>query len=153
VHDPYTAGELEQIRTQAVWFATDVGCPRHGSRMKVAKTFVFQEALHKTLDGWPALAGWDREGVELTCDECRYNVRVGTGPVLQRAWANMLAKVLEGVEQRGRDSRLVGSDLRALQVTIEQKFAASISCADLAMPAETLAARILDEYDRDVKGT
>ena len=65
----------------------------------------------------------------------------------------MLAKVLAGVEQRGRDSRLVGSDLRALQVTIEQKFAASISWADLATPAETLAARILDRYDRDVRGT
>jgi len=152
VNDPYTAGELEQIRTQAVWFATDVRCPRHGSRMRVAKTFVFQELQHKALDGWPALVGWDREGVELTCDACRHDVRVRTGPALQRAWANMLAKVLEGVEQRGRDSRLVGSDLRALQVTIEQKFAASISWADLAIPAETLAARILDQYDRDVKG-
>ena len=151
--DRYTAEELEQIRTQAVWFATDVGCPRHDSRMRVAKTFVFQETLHKTLNGWPALAGWEREGVELTCNECRLSVRVKTGPGLQRAWANTLAKVLEGVAQRGRDSRLVGSDLRALQVTIEQKFVASISWADLAIPAETLAARILDRYDRDVKGT
>jgi hypothetical protein len=153
VNDPYTAGELEQIRTQAVWFASDVGCPRDGSRMRVAKTFVFQELLHKTLDGWPPLAGWEREGVELRCYECRHNVRVRTGPALQRAWANMLAKVLEGVKQRGRDSRLVGSDLRALQVTIEQKFAASISWADLAIPAETLAARVLDQYDRGVSGT
>ena len=152
MNDPYTAGELEQIRTQAVWFATDVGCPRHGSRMRVAKTFVVQELLHKTLDGWPPLAGWEREGVELTCYECHLSVRVRTGPVLQRAWANMLAKVLAGVEQRGRDSRLVGSDLRALQVTIDQKFAASISWADLGMPAETLAARILDEYDGEVEG-
>lgn len=153
MRDPYTAEELEQIRTQAVWFATDVGCPRHGSRMRVAMTFVFQEAKHKALNGWPALAGGDREGVELTCDECRLNVRVKTGPVLQRAWANTLAKVLEGVEQRGRDSRLVGSDLRALQVTIEQTFVASIPWADLAIPAETLAARILDQYDQDLRGT
>jgi hypothetical protein len=32
-----------------------------------------------------------------------------------------------------------------------ETFAASISWADLAMPAETLAARILDQYDRDVR--
>jgi hypothetical protein len=71
----------------------------------------------------------------------------------------MLAKVLEGVEKRGRDSRIVGSDQRSLQVTIElpvggrerETFAASISWADLAMPTETLAARILDQYDRDVR--
>ena len=112
------------------------------------------------MTGRPSQGG-KREGVELTCNECRLNVRVKTGTVLQRTWADMLAKVLEGVEKRGRDSRIVGSDQRSLQVTIDrpvggrerEKFAAYISWADLAMPAETLAARILDQYDRDVRGT
>jgi hypothetical protein len=169
MNEPYTREELEEIRTQAIWFPTDVGCPRHRTRMMVVKTFVFQmvsrtgtktEVLHKRLDGWPVLAGWDREEVELACDECGANALAKTGPVPQRTWANTLAKVLEGVQKRGCDPRIVESDQRSLKVTIQrpvggrekEKFAASITWADLAMPAETLAARVLAQYDRHVTG-
>jgi len=163
VSDPYTADEVSEIRTQAVWFPTDTRCPRHDKAMDVAKTVVQQQdspvsMLVRTVDGWPVTPGWDRTEVELRCESCDESVRAKTGPLPQLTWAKTLGVVREGILKRNRDPRIVGFDQRTLKITIPlpvttgaENLAYHVPWDALALPAAKIADDVLAAYDQAVE--
>src|SRR5690242_3449028 len=105
--EPYNSDELQEIRTQAVWYPTETLCPRHRTPMKVVRTRVFQvekkdagtSVLFRVCPGWATIPGWDRDLVELRCDDCGLgSVEAKTGSAPNLVWAGMLGKVREAIQ-------------------------------------------------------
>lgn len=130
----------------------------------MAKNDAGTSVMFRFFPGWATAPGWDRDRVELQCDECGLgSVAARTGSAPHVVWATMLGKVREAMQKRGRDPRIVGADQRELKVTIpttgNDKFAISLPWQslnwepwdDLDAASSDLAMLVLDQYDQDAK--
>ncbi len=155
----YTPDELREMRKQAVFFPADVPCPRHDDRMGVVRTLAHQSSgrtvTDRSFEHWPAPPGWEPHAVELVCEACGLNVPAKTGSTLQNVWRRAVELVREGVESRGRDSIVVGTDERFLKVTFElphtreEKHAVYLTVEHLTQSPVKLGQSILEEYDQN----
>jgi hypothetical protein len=157
VTDAYSDDELDEIRTQAVWFPTDTRCPRNHGPMLVVLTFVFQvigetDMVRRTVDGWSTDSAWERDEVLVRCDTCDLPVRAATGTLLHVTWLHVLEQVRDEMARGGRDPRIVGAEQRTLEVTIpvnDERFAYQVPVLWLAShPASQIAQEILEAYNQ-----
>src|SRR3989442_1437405 len=119
----YSVEEAAQIRAQAVFFPSDVRCPRHGESMAITATLAFQPVPRgieeARFEQWPPPEGWRALRVDVACPECELVVPAQTGEELRAGFRKVVELVREGMQARNRDAAVVHADDRYLTVKVE----------------------------------
>src|SRR5438093_341486 len=158
----YSAEEVALVRAHAVFFPSDVRCPRHGEPTVVTATLAVRRkpgAVEEgRFEGGRLPDGWQAFRVDIACPECGVVVPAQTDDELRAGFRRVAQLVREGMQARNRDPIVVHPDDRYLTVKVESPHDGEekwsfplIPDNDLRLRPDQVAARILGAYDAQVR--